>query len=297
MRTDYYIAINGKQQGPFTLEEIKSKSLSPDTMVWKTGLPKWIKASEMPEIWEVEESFEVPPSMEKEAPDFEDAVWFAMVDNNSRRVGPHTLTELMEMGLTENTPVWTYEMADWAPASTRPEIMERLRNKRFRENRYGPRDERQPENPFANNPYYGNNQGYGQTPPYQQNPPSGQNPRFDQNPHYGRDNRYNQGHQYGREPYNRNPYGGSSMRTNWLPWAIGATVTGFFFSCIGVIFGIIGIVQANKANNCYSVGDDRQGDSANSMAKTMTIIGYVLAGIGLIVTFSLTGSLGGLNYW
>ena len=85
------------------------------------------------------------------------------------------------------------------------------------------------------------------------------------------------------------------MRTNWLPWAIVATVAGFFTSCIGAIFGIIGIVQANKANSFYAQGFDAEGDAANSNAKTMTIIGLIFAGIGILALFWFGNIFNGLN--
>ena len=76
-------------------------------------------------------------------------------------------------------------------------------------------------------------------------------------------------------------YGAPVPHTNWLPWAVVATVAAFLLSCIGMIFGIIGIVQANKANTAYQRGDFSIGDSANSTARLMTIIAFVFAAIGL----------------
>lgn len=73
--------------------------------------------------------------------------------------------------------------------------------------------------------------------------------------------------------------------------AIIGTVIGALFSCIGLIFGIIAINSAGKANSAYQMGDYVNGASYNSTAKTMTIISYVLAGIGLIGTFALLGPL------
>lgn len=82
------------------------------------------------------------------------------------------------------------------------------------------------------------------------------------------------------------PQNNSGYHFNWLPWAIVATIAGGLFSCIGLIFGILGIINANKANAAYAAGDVYSGDSANSTAQTMTIIGLVIAGIGLILTCS-----------
>lgn len=84
-------------------------------------------------------------------------------------------------------------------------------------------------------------------------------------------------------PYNRTPRTGAP--TNWLPWAIVGTVIGLG-SCLGMIFGIIGIVQANKANNLYASGYDREAEMANSNAKTMTIISLVIGGLAILGAIS-----------
>lgn len=97
-------------------------------------------------------------------------------------------------------------------------------------------------------------------------------------------------------PYGQpQPYGNPVPHTNWMPWAIVGTIVGALFSCIGMIFGIIGIVKANNANKAYAVGDETGGDMNNSSAKTMTIIALVLAGIGLIVNLVWFGSLSAIT--
>ena len=80
--------------------------------------------------------------------------------------------------------------------------------------------------------------------------------------------------------------------TNWLPWAIVGTVFGAMFSCIGMIFGIIGITKANAANRFYNEGYRSNGDMSNASARTMTIIAIVLGVIGLLLT--VTGAMTGL---
>lgn len=47
---EYYILVNGGKQGPFSLEELYTKNISPSTMVWKTGLEDWVMAKDMPEL-------------------------------------------------------------------------------------------------------------------------------------------------------------------------------------------------------------------------------------------------------
>ncbi len=49
----FYIAIDGQQQGPFTIDELATKPLYKDTMVWTEGLENWIKAEYMPLLKDV----------------------------------------------------------------------------------------------------------------------------------------------------------------------------------------------------------------------------------------------------
>ncbi len=89
---------------------------------------------------------------------------------------------------------------------------------------------------------------------------------------------------YGREPQ-------PIPHTNWLPWAIVGTIFGALFSCIGMIFGIIGITKANAANRFYNEGFGQNGDMSNSSARTMTIIALVLGGIGFLLAVTGTTSM------
>ncbi|GAB3260560.1 hypothetical protein GCM10027347_24950 [Larkinella harenae] len=46
----YYYLEGNQQLGPFSLEELRSKPIKPDTKVWTQGLPDWVSASTVPEI-------------------------------------------------------------------------------------------------------------------------------------------------------------------------------------------------------------------------------------------------------
>ena len=46
----YYIIINDQQQGPFAKEELLSRGLTPQTMVWCQGMPDWMPASSVHDI-------------------------------------------------------------------------------------------------------------------------------------------------------------------------------------------------------------------------------------------------------
>lgn len=46
--TQYYVAVNGKQSGPFTADQlnglVNDGTIKRETLVWKTGMPEWAKA-------------------------------------------------------------------------------------------------------------------------------------------------------------------------------------------------------------------------------------------------------------
>lgn len=85
--------------------------------------------------------------------------------------------------------------------------------------------------------------------------------------------------------------------TNWLPWSVVVLVVGFFTSCIGGIFGLVGMIQANKANDAYSRGDSFLGEQANSSARTLIIIGGVIAALGIMGNAFLLMRLPNMISW
>ena len=44
MNEQFYIAENGQKRGPFTFEEMKTKNVTKETLVWTEGLDSWTKA-------------------------------------------------------------------------------------------------------------------------------------------------------------------------------------------------------------------------------------------------------------
>lgn len=193
--------------------------------------------------------------------------YYMVIDEKS--TGPFSLAEvILNPMLTPETLIWKPGLADWVTAGSLSELAPVFATKKMRENTEVPPEyvsPNQESNPFAGNPQY--------------------------QPHHTYNNQ--------REHYHHPNYGGygyrPNIRTNWMPWAIAATIVGFFFSCIGAIFGIIGIVQANRANTLFARGLDREGEAANSNAKIMTIIGFVFAAVGLIVGVSFSSVYGSLN--
>lgn len=51
MNKIWYILVNGKEEGPFSVEELKNETLiTPDTLAWKEGFEKWIPIRNIPEL-------------------------------------------------------------------------------------------------------------------------------------------------------------------------------------------------------------------------------------------------------
>ena len=49
-RVDYYIAFGQQRLGPFTFEQLATRELRPDTLVWCEVMPEWAPASSVPEL-------------------------------------------------------------------------------------------------------------------------------------------------------------------------------------------------------------------------------------------------------
>lgn len=185
---------------------------------------------------------------------------------NEQQRGPFAKEDLLAQGLTPSTMVWREGMADWAPATEVTELQEL-----FYQQPAQPQSRQtqcaQPGQP-PQQPYQQPQQGYQQ--PYQQ-PYQQQGYQQQQYPQPPQQPQYRQ---YQAQP------------TNWLPWAIVATVLGLC-SCIGLVLGIIAITRANSANKFYQIGDTVSGNAANSSARILTIIALAFDGIGLLVNIAM----------
>lgn len=57
-----YFYLTGKDQnGPFTIEELKSKGLTSETLVWFDGIENWKKIKDLPELVNIINIKKVPP--------------------------------------------------------------------------------------------------------------------------------------------------------------------------------------------------------------------------------------------
>lgn len=54
MYKQWFVWIEGKQEGPYNISELKSDSrLTPDTLVWKEGFKEWLPIRRVPELKEI----------------------------------------------------------------------------------------------------------------------------------------------------------------------------------------------------------------------------------------------------
>lgn len=200
---------------------------------------------------------------------------------NEQQWGPFAKEDLLAQGLTPSTMVWREGMADWAPATEVTELQELFYQQpaqpQSRQTQCA-QPGQPPQQPYQQ-PYQQPQQGYQQ--PYQQ-------------PQQGYQQPYQQPYQqqgYPQQQYPQPPQQPQypqyqAQPTNWLPWAIVATVLGLC-SCIGLVLGIIAITRANSANKFYQIGDTVSGNAANSSARTLTIIALAFDGIGLLVNIAM----------
>jgi len=65
MEKIWFIHLNNKTEGPFTIIELKiDKRLTPDTLVWKEGFDGWKRIKEVEELKDLFEEEELTPSDE-----------------------------------------------------------------------------------------------------------------------------------------------------------------------------------------------------------------------------------------
>ncbi len=66
MEKIWYIILNGKKEGPYSLQDLQQDvRISPDTLVWKEGFEKWVPIGKVEELKSV---FEEPAEEGEEEP-------------------------------------------------------------------------------------------------------------------------------------------------------------------------------------------------------------------------------------
>jgi len=47
---EFHLIVNGKQEGPFSVEELSQRGITPDSEVWAPGMSDWMQAGDVPEL-------------------------------------------------------------------------------------------------------------------------------------------------------------------------------------------------------------------------------------------------------
>ena len=50
MEEYYYLSPDNQRMGPFTLDQLIAQHITPQTLIWKSGLPQWTNAMSVPEV-------------------------------------------------------------------------------------------------------------------------------------------------------------------------------------------------------------------------------------------------------
>lgn len=83
---------------------------------------------------------------------------------------------------------------------------------------------------------------------------------------------------------------------NNMTLAIVGTILGLCSPCcIGLILGIIAVVQASSVNNKFKAGDYFGAESAAKSAKTMSYIAIILGVLGIIINIITIIAFGGIS--
>ena len=103
----YYMDNGGKQQGPFTLEQLNGKPITRATLIWYDSLPQWIKAGS-------EESLKNIIANGTAAIDWNKKLFY--YSDATGQQGPYTLEQLKGKSITTTTPVWYDPLPQWTTA-------------------------------------------------------------------------------------------------------------------------------------------------------------------------------------
>ena len=47
---EFHLIVNGKQEGPFSIEELSQRGITPESEVWAPGMADWMQAGDVPEL-------------------------------------------------------------------------------------------------------------------------------------------------------------------------------------------------------------------------------------------------------
>ena len=119
----YFYFDGTNQHGPFTLEELRSYNITPQTSVWFDAIPQWKPAGEIPELQALfnnAASAGTVPSASAQGN--WDSVDFFYMDGAGKQQGPFKLNQLTGKNITAQTQVWHAPLSNWTTAGQIPAL-------------------------------------------------------------------------------------------------------------------------------------------------------------------------------
>jgi hypothetical protein len=122
----YYIDNGAGSEGPFSLNELKNKTVEKDTLVWYEGIEGWTRAILVEKL---NGFFPITPPVIVKAENKKETVIWYYIDNGAGSEGPYSLDELKNQKINNNTLVWYEGMGDWEKASEISELKSHFASK------------------------------------------------------------------------------------------------------------------------------------------------------------------------
>jgi GYF domain 2 len=117
----YYYADNHGQQGPFTLEQLKSRPIQAITPVWYDPLPEWTTADKVPGLIEiishVQKTHTTTTVLTQKK-------LYYYLDSAGQKQGPFELEQLKGKLINDATLIWFDPLPEWTAAGKVTELKE-----------------------------------------------------------------------------------------------------------------------------------------------------------------------------
>lgn len=111
---DFYVAKNGQQTGPFSVEQLLAEGVTPETLVWCEGMAQWTPAKDVAEIAPL--FAQVPPQPSYTQPTYQQPVYAPPV------YGPQRPIEDKNVGFVDALKICFSKYFDFSGRARRSEF-------------------------------------------------------------------------------------------------------------------------------------------------------------------------------
>ncbi len=112
----YYYTDNAGQQGPFTLEQLKSRPIQANTPVWYDPLPEWTTAEKVTGLKDIINHTQQTTTIVTQKK------LYYYLDNAGQKQGPFELEQLKGKPINSATMVWYEPLPEWTAAGKVAEL-------------------------------------------------------------------------------------------------------------------------------------------------------------------------------